>query len=122
MRIDKYIWCVRLSKTRSIATKKCTGGLVLVNDQNVKPSKAIIEGDEIAIRVNPIWKSYKIIGIPKSRVGAKLVEILIIEVTPKEDLEQLENIEKINRYNKVLGIKGRPTKRDRRDIDRFRLD
>lgn len=122
MRIDKYIWCVRLSKTRSIATKKVTGGLVLVNDQNVKPSKSITEGDEIAIRVNPIWKRYKIIGIPKSRVGAKLVENLIIEVTPKEDLVQLENIEKINRYNKVMGIKGRPTKRDRRDIDRFRLD
>lgn len=91
----------------------------MLNDQITKPSKIVVEGDEIAIRVNPIWKRYKVIGIPKSRVGAKLLENLIIETTPKPDLEQLESIQKVNRYNKVLGIKGRPTKRDRRDLDEF---
>jgi ribosome-associated heat shock protein Hsp15 len=119
MRIDKFIWAVRLAKTRSIAAKRCTNGLVTLNDQLSKPSKIIMEGDEIAIRVNPIWKTYKVIGIPKSRVGAKLVADLIIETTPESDLKQLESIEKVNRYNKVLGIKGRPTKRDRRDLDEF---
>jgi ribosome-associated heat shock protein Hsp15 len=119
MRIDKFIWSVRLAKTRSIATKRCTNGLVMLNDQISKPSKIVMEGDEIAIRVNPIWKTYKVIGIPKSRVGAKLVADLVIETTPESDLKQLESIEKVNRYNKVLGIKGRPTKRDRRDLDEF---
>ena len=119
MRIDKFIWATRLFKTRSIASKSCTGEKVQLNDNFVKPSKAVNVGDILSIKVVPIWKTYKIIDIPKSRVGAKLVPDLIIETTPEADLEQLQMIQEGNRQNKFLGIKGRPTKKVRRDLDGF---
>jgi ribosome-associated heat shock protein Hsp15 len=122
LRVDKFVWCVRLSKTRSIATKLCANEAVMLNNSFIKASKVVSIGDEVAIKVNPIWKRYKVIDIPKSRVGAKLVVDLIRETTPEADLEQLANIEEANRFNKSLGIKGRPTKRDRRDIDDFKWD
>ena len=91
----------------------------MLNDSFVKPSRSVNTGDVFSIKVNPIWKKYKVIDIPKSRVGAKLVPDLIIEITPEEDLETLKQIQEMNRLNKHLGIKGRPTKKDRRDIDDY---
>ena len=117
MRLDKFIWATRLFKTRTISSKACTGEKVQLNDKFSKPSKTVAIGDIIAIKVIPIWKTYKIIGIPKSRVGAKLVPDLVIETTPEEDLEQLRSVQEANHENKVLGIKGRPTKKVRRDLD-----
>ena len=117
MRLDKFIWATRLFKTRSIASKSCTSEKVKLNDKFTKPSKPVAIGDTISIKVIPIWKTYKIIDLPKSRVGAKLVPDLIIETTPEEDLEQLELVRQGNRQNKILGIKGRPTKKVRRDLD-----
>ena len=117
MRLDKFIWSTRLFKTRSIASKACASEKVKLNDVFAKPSKAVSIGDVISIKVVPIWKTYKVIDIPKSRVGAKLVPDLLLETTPEEDIAQLEMIQQGNRQNKVLGIKGRPTKKVRRDLD-----
>ena len=117
MRLDKFIWATRLFKTRSIASKSCSTEKVQLNDRYSKPSKAVAVGDIISIKVVPIWKTYKVVDIPKSRVGAKLVPDLIIETTPEADLEQLAQIVEGNRQNKFLGIKGRPTKKVRRDLD-----
>jgi ribosome-associated heat shock protein Hsp15 len=122
MRIDKYIWSVRLAKSRSISSKLCNGEGVMINNQFVKGSKEVKIGNTFSIKVNPIWRVYKVLDIPKSRVGAKLVPDLILEITPKEDLEFLKSIEDHNRLNKSLGIKGRPTKKDRRDINNFLED
>lgn len=122
MRIDKYIWAVRLAKTRSTSSKMCNNENVMINDQFIKGSKTIKIGNIFSIKVNPIWRTYKVLDIPKSRVGAKLVQDLIIEVTPQEDLDFLKSIEDHNKMNKSLGIKGRPTKKDRRDINDFLED
>ena len=117
MRIDKFCWCVRLFKTRSLSTKSVDAEKVKLNSKFVKSSKHIAIGDEISIKVIPYWKTYKALDIPKSRVGAKLLPELIIETTSQDILKEIENIQLINRENKSLGIKGRPTKKDRRDID-----
>lgn len=119
MRIDKFSWAVRLFKTRTLASKACEAEKVKLNGVFVKPSKAVAEGNEISVKVIPIWRTFKVLNIPKSRVGAKLVVDYIIETTSKDDLLQLEQIQEVNRYNKVLGIKGRPTKKVRRDLDKL---
>ncbi|MBL4669075.1 MAG: RNA-binding S4 domain-containing protein [Flavobacteriales bacterium] len=117
MRIDKFIWSTRLFKTRAIASKSCTTEKVKLNNLFTKPGKAISIGNVISIKVAPIWKTYKVIDIPKSRIGAKLVAKYLLETTSKEDLAQLKLIHQTNRQNKILGIKGRPTKKLRRDLD-----
>jgi len=119
MRIDKYIWAVRLAKSRSVSAKLCNSEGVMLNDQFVKGSKEIKIGNTFKIKANPIWRTYKVLDIPKSRVGAKLVPDLIKEITSQEDLDFLKSIDDHNRMNKYLGIKGRPTKKNRRDINEF---
>lgn len=120
MRIDKYIWTVRLAKTRSLATKLCNDGKVLVNEDVVKASKVIQPTDRISVKFHPIWRDFKIIDIPISRIGAKLVAEHIIETTDAEILAHYESILQANRQNKQLGFKGRPTKKDRRDLDKMK--
>lgn len=117
MRLDKFIWTTRLFKTRSIASKSCTTEKVRLNDSFTKPSKAVSVGDIISIKVIPIWRTFKVIDIPKSRVGAKLVVDYLLETTPENDIIQLKQVQEANRQNKVLGIKGRPTKKARRDLE-----
>lgn len=120
MRIDKYLWCVRLFKTRSQASKKIsTGGVQLNNEIQKKSSKEIQEGDTFKVRHNPIWRSYKILAIPKSRVGAKLVPDLLVEITSDEDLELLRSVQKQNQQRHQMGLMGRPTKKNRRNLNDF---
>jgi len=119
MRIDKFIWQVRFNKTRSLATDNCAKGKVKLNGELVKPSKVIKENDIISRIHFGIWRAYKIINIPKGRLGAKLVDQYIVEITSEEDLEQIEHVKEINRVNNKLEIKGRPTKKNRRNLKRF---
>lgn len=119
MRIDKYIWAIRIFKTRSMATKACNSDKVKLNGEPVKPSKLIKQNDIIFIKVVPIWKSFKIIDLPKSRIGPKLVSDYRIETTSKTDLATLEQHEIMNRQNRSLGIMGRPTKKDRRNLGKL---
>lgn len=119
MRIDKYIWTVRLFKTRSLASKACSSDKVKLNGVFVKTSKTVTINDEIAIKTIPIWRTFKVLDFPKSRVGAKLVSSYLVETTAKDDLLQLKQVQKVNRQNKVMGIKGRPTKKDRRNLDQL---
>ncbi len=122
MRIDKYIWCVRLVKTRSIAGKLVSDEKVKLNDAFVKSAKTVKEGDVVSIKEIPIWRSFKILGIPKSRVGAPLVKDLIVETTSEEDMMMLEEVRETNRQNLQFGIKGRPTKKNRRNLDGFKYN
>ena len=121
MRIDKFIWAIRLYKTRSIAGKECASEKVKLNGEFAKGSKIVKVGDEVSIKVNPIWRSYKVLGIPKSRVAAKLLPELIVETTSDIDLEMLQHIQEMNRKNRFEGLRGRPTNKDRRSLDGFKL-
>jgi len=116
MRIDKYIWAIRLFKTRSLASKACVSEKVKLNGDFIKSSKIVKQNDIIALKLVPIWKVFKIIDLPKTRVGAKLVGDFFKEITSDEDLEVLNQYELINRQNRNIGIKGRPTKKDRRNL------
>ena len=81
MRVDKYIWAIRLFKTRSLASKACVSEKVKLNGDFIKSSKVVKKNDTIAIKVVPIWKVFKIIDLPKTRVGAKLVGDFSKEIT-----------------------------------------
>ncbi|PIE99641.1 MAG: RNA-binding protein [Polaribacter sp.] len=118
MRIDKYLWCIRLFKTRSIATNACKKGLVKINGTNLKPSREIFGNEEITIRKNQINYKIKVIDIPQSRVGAKLVDLYRKDLTPKEEFEKTELLKFAKDYYRKKGT-GRPTKKDRRDIEDY---
>ena len=120
MRIDKYIWCIRIFKTRSIATKACNEGKVLLNNNVVKPGKIIKENDILSVKTIPIWRLFKVLDFPKSRINAKLISDYAVEITNEDDLIKLKEYQNINKQNKYLGIKGRPTKKDRRNINKLK--
>lgn len=116
MRIDKYLWCIRLFKTRSIATNACKKGQVRVNDAIVKPSRDVYATDKIKVRKNQINYSLTILDLPTSRIGAKLVDMYRKDTTPKSEFESQELLKLAKDYYRKKGV-GRPTKKDRRDID-----
>ncbi|GHC64747.1 RNA-binding S4 domain-containing protein [Ulvibacter litoralis] len=118
MRVDKYLWCVRYFKTRSIATQACKKGAVRVNESVVKPSRDVYPGDTISLRKNQINYTLKVLDLPESRLGAKLVSIYCTDTTPKEAFETNELLKYAKDYYRKKGV-GRPTKKDRRDIDDF---
>ena len=118
MRIDKYLWCVRYLKTRNMATQICKKGSVRVNGDIVKPSREVYPGDSIVLRKNQINYEIEVLDIPQSRVGAKLVDIYRLDKTPKEAFETSEMLQYAKKYYRKKGI-GRPTKKDRRDLDDF---
>ena len=118
MRIDKYLWCIRYYKTRSIASTACKKGQVRVNDAIVKPSREVYPPDKIELRKNQINYKLTVNDIPESRIGAKLVDIYRIDTTPKEAFETQEFLKYAKDYYRKKGI-GRPTKKDRRDIDDY---
>ncbi len=121
MRIDKFLWCVRYFKTRSIATNACKKGHIKVNGSAVKPSRDVYATDKIEVRKNQINYQLTVTDLPSSRVGAKLVDIYRTDTTPKEAFEAQELLKFSKDYYRKKGA-GRPTKKDRRDIDDFYED
>lgn len=118
MRIDKYLWCTRYFKTRSTATDACKKGHVKINKKNVKPSKEVFVGETILVRKNQINYEFLVLDTPKNRVGAKLVDLYRKDTTPKEAFENQELLKFAKDYYRKKG-EGRPTKKDRRDIDQY---
>lgn len=118
MRIDKYLWCTRYFKTRSIATEACKKGHIKLNESNVKPSKDVFSGEKLTIRKNQINYQIIVLDIPKNRVGAKLVDLYRKDITPKEAFDNQELLKYSKDYYRKKGA-GRPTKKDRRDIDEY---
>ncbi len=116
MRIDKYLWCIRYFKTRSIATNACKQGHVRVNGTSVKPSRDVYPLDKISVRKNQITYELQVLDLPQSRLGAKLVDIYRKDITPTEALQKLDLLKYSKDYYRKKGT-GRPTKKDRRDID-----
>ncbi|QFG52609.1 RNA-binding S4 domain-containing protein [Chryseobacterium sp.] len=121
MRIDKFLWSVRFYKTRSIAADEIKKNRVSVGENIVKSSREVREGDVIKIRKNQINYKIKVLQIPKSRLGAKLVPLHIIDQTDKQEYELLKLRRDEQNYYRLKG-EGRPTKKDRRDIDGFTVD
>lgn len=117
-RVDKWLWAVRIFKTRSIATDACKKGRVAVGGTVVKPSRMIHVGDIVSVRKPPIEYSFRVIQLLGSRVGAKRVEEFMQNVTPCEQYELLE-LQRVSGFvDRAKGL-GRPTKKDRRDLDQF---
>lgn len=116
MRIDKFLWSVRLFKTRSLATEAVKAGKVSLNDQLVKPSKEVSIGQSVWLKKHGYSEAYKVLDIPKSRVGPKLVSGLIEDITPPAEAEKREFLSLAKNLTRQKGL-GRPTKKDRRDLD-----
>ena len=116
MRVDQFLWCVRKFKSRNLASISCKKSDIQVNDKIIKPSKDIIINDKIKIRKNQVWREYKIIAFPKNRVGPKLVSLYFKEITDISIIEK-ENIKYFSFGIKRDSGKGRPTKKERREID-----
>lgn len=118
MRIDKYLWCIRYYKTRNVASTAVKKGQVKVNGSTVKPSREVYPTDKIVLRKNQIDYELTVLDIPESRVGAKLVDIYRKDTTPKEAFEHNELLNFAKTHYRKKGL-GRPTKKDRRDIDDY---
>jgi len=123
VRIDKYLWAIRVFKTRSEATDACNGGKVKIGDVNAKPSKAVQPGDILTIRKGPVSYSYRVVQPLDHRVGAKLVPDYAQNLTPEAELEKLHAPAETFFLTRERGA-GRPTKKERREIEQLwdRLD
>ena len=118
VRIDKWLWAVRIFKTRSQATEACKKGHVTIGDSVIKASREVHVGEIIKVRKAPITKSFKVLALSGKRMGAKLVTDFAEDVTPPEETELLE-MQKHMRWSVREKGTGRPTKKDRRDLDDF---
>ena len=121
VRVDKYLWAMRIYKTRSIATAACKCGRVKMNGVEVKPSRMFHVGDVFTVRKGPITYTYRILQLWGNRLGAKMVPEYLQDITPKEQLELLELARYAAQSGRDRGT-GRPTKKDRRDIEQFFSD
>ena len=118
MRIDKYLWAIRAFKTRNQAAEACKKGHVKINGSNAKASKEVFQGEQVIYRKNQINRTVEVLDTPPSRVGAKLVMQYAKDVTPAEELSRLDLLKYSKDYYRKKG-EGRPTKKDRRDIDDY---
>ena len=117
-RIDKWLWAVRIYKTRSIAAEACKKGHIMVRDKAVKPSFLVRVGDIVQVKKSPITYSFMVLQCAENRVGAKLVPELMENVTPAEQYEALEMSRISGFVDRARGT-GRPTKKERRSMDTF---
>lgn len=115
-RIDKYLWSIRVYKTRSDATDACKGGKVRLNGSDIKPSKTVKPGDTLTVRKGAVTYSYKVLAITEKRQGAKLVPQYAENTTPQEELDKLRAPVETFFLKRDRGT-GRPTKKERRQMD-----
>ena len=120
VRIDKFLWAVRIFKTRSLATDACNKGRVLIDGQSTKASKELKGNEHITVRKPPVVYSYKVKTLVKNRLPAKLVHDYIEDQTSVEELDKL-NIKETFFFKRDRGA-GRPTKKERRTIDKLQND
>lgn len=116
MRVDSFLWCIRIFKSRSLASQACKKGHVQVNNQTVKPSRELLTMDNIRIRKEQIWKTIEVIAFPTSRVGAKWVPLYAVDKTTAADTTHLELQQLSAGLRRDPGT-GRPTKKERREIE-----
>ena len=117
-RLDKWLWAARIFKTRSIAIDACKNGRVMMNGVKLKPSRLIKAGDEIQVRKPPVTYTFRVLQAIQNRVGAKLVPEVLENITTPDQYELLEMNRISGFVNRARGT-GRPTKKERRDLDEF---
>lgn len=117
-RIDKWLWAVRIFKTRTIAAEACKKGRISINGVSVKPSKSVKDGDTVQVRKAPVTYTFKVLQAIENRVGAKLVPQMMENLTTPDQYELLE-MNRIGGFVKRAAGMGRPTKKDRRDMVDF---
>jgi len=116
VRIDKWLWAVRIYKTRSQATIACRNGKIRVRELIVKPSHEVRPGEIIEVNIPPFKKMIRVLGMIEKRVSAKLAEYFVEDLTPPEEYQKIKHMRKLNFEYRERGL-GRPTKKERRDID-----
>lgn len=118
VRIDKWLWAMRIFKTRTIATEACKKGRVLMGGVAVKPSRTIKVGDTISVRKPPVTYSFLVKALAQNRLGAKLVPEYMENITPKSELDLLDVVRISGFIDRRKGL-GRPTKREGRELAEF---
>ncbi len=118
VRIDKYLWAIRVFKTRSIAAEAIKKGRVIISGQPVKNSRVVKVGMTIDVKFPPITRSFKVLAISGKRMGAKLVPDFMKEVTTDDQIELMELTRMANAMGRRKGL-GRPTKKERRELDKL---
>lgn len=123
VRVDKWLWSVRIFKSRTMATDACKSGKVRVKDVAVKPSFSIQVNDILMVRKNGFNLQFKVLELIQKRVGAPIAQKCYVDQTPEEELRKFEDwfVGKGSAERREKGA-GRPTKRERRDIDRFKTE
>jgi len=119
VRIDKWLWAIRIFKTRSQASEACRSGRIRIADIQVKASREIREGDIVHIRVGPLTRIIKATGLIENRVSGKLAVEFYEDLTPAEEIEKIRLLKEVNYEKREKGT-GRPTKKERRLIDRLK--
>lgn len=121
MRLDKYLWAVRLYKTRSLAADACQCGKVLMSNDSrpLKPSHDVKVGERYSLNIDQLHKEIEVLALPPNRVGAPLVQGFIIDRTPHEEYERIQMARQYAFEKRDRGL-GRPTKRERREIEEFK--
>ncbi|HPE76599.1 MAG TPA: RNA-binding S4 domain-containing protein [Draconibacterium sp.] len=118
VRVDKWLWAVRIYKTRSQASEACRKGHVSIGNLPVKPSRAVHPGEVVKVRKSPVTRSFKILDLAEKRMSAKLTADFFEDVTPPEELEIQEMQKNMHWITRERGT-GRPTKKERRELDDF---
>lgn len=116
VRIDKYLWAIRVYKTRSEATDACNGNKVKLNGVNAKPSKAVKIGDTMEVHKGPASFTYKVLQLSENRMGAPMVPDYADNLTPESELSKLHAPKETIVLKRDRGT-GRPTKKERRELD-----
>ena len=122
MRIDKYLWAVRLFKTRSQAAEACRNGRVFIHEEAVKAAREIKTGEMFELRQHGVKFTYQTVGVPPSRVGAALVPQYLLDLTPDSEKAKLTAQRSVSAFEYRERGAGRPTKKERREIDRCKED
>lgn len=118
VRIDKWLWAVRIFKTRTIATDACKKGRVMLGDTTAKPARMIKVGDVVKVHKPPVTYSFRVLALTENRLGAKLVPEYMENITPRSELDLLEVVKISGFIDRRKGL-GRPTKREGRELSRF---
>ena len=121
VRVDKYLWAMRIYKTRSIAADACKNGRITMNGVQLKPSRTFKIDDRFSVRKGPITYTYRVLQLSENRLGAKLVPDYMQDITAPDQLELLELARMAGQTGRDRGT-GRPTKKDRREIETFMSD
>lgn len=118
VRIDKWIWAMRIFKTRTIAADACKKGRVMIGDVTAKPSRTVKVGDIVKVRKPPVTYSFRVLALAENRLGAKLVPEYLEDITPKSELDMLDMVRISGFVDRRKGL-GRPTKREGRRLEGF---